>query len=313
MPLGPPRNSQVPQWHQTDQSTTATHQVNNKAKFNAGYEALIKHLAMKPRTIGVGKKEQNGDIEAANGALKRRLRQHLLLRGNSDFESIEAYVEFLTDVLTRANALRTTKFAIEQAAMRPLQVSRLPDYREETVRVTPWSTVRVMRNAYSVPSRLIGEEVKVRVYDNRVEVWYAQQLQLTVTRLLGNNGHRINYRHIIWSLVRKPGAFARYKYRESLFPTLTFRRAYDELQSRHGAGRKADLEYLRILHHAAATMECEVEAALGLLLESEHLADANSVKDLIGDRDDIAVPDLAPFGVDLSEYDALTPSMEVAQ
>ncbi len=30
---------------------------------------------------------------------------------------------------------------------------------------------------------------------------------MSIERLRGRNGHRINYRHIIWSLVRKPGAF----------------------------------------------------------------------------------------------------------
>jgi hypothetical protein len=138
--------------------------------------------------------------------------------------------------------------------MRPLLVSRLPEYREESAVVTSWSTVRVRRNTYSVPSRLIGETVRAHVYEQRLEVYHGGVLQLEVERLRGEGGHRINYRHVIWSLVQKPGAFARYRYREDLFPSLTFRRAYDALTERLDAW-KADLEYLRILHLAASTME----------------------------------------------------------
>ena len=58
---------------------------------------------------------------------------------------------------------------------------------------------------------------------------------------------------MIWSLVRKPGGFARYVYREEMFPSLAFRRAYDAIQTPH-QGIKGDLEYLRILHLAASTM-----------------------------------------------------------
>ena len=145
--------------------------------------------------------------------------------------------------------------------MRELDVEKLPEYVEEQVRVSDWSTVRVKHCAYSVPSRLIGEWVRVRVFEDRLEVHFADALQLACERLRGRNLHRIDYRHVIWSLVRKPGAFARYVYREEMFPSLVFRRAYDAIQTPHH-GIKGDLEYLRILHLAASTMEADVEAAL---------------------------------------------------
>ena len=78
-------------------------------------------------------------------------------------------------------------------------------------------------------------------------------------------GQRVNYRHVIGSLVRKPGAFARYRFREQMFPTMTFRLAYDALK-RNGVGERADVEYVRILHLAATTMESTVDSALALLL-----------------------------------------------
>jgi len=90
-----------PVWHQTDNSTAATHDVpSGKRAFNDNYVKLMKHLGMKPRTIGIGKSNQNGDVEAMNGALKRRLKQHLLLRGSSDFASVETYEAWLAGVLT---------------------------------------------------------------------------------------------------------------------------------------------------------------------------------------------------------------------
>jgi hypothetical protein len=217
----------VPAWHQTDNSTAATHDLRTgKRGFNEEYERLMQHFDVKPRTIAVSASNQNGDVEALNGVMKRRLEQHLLLRGDRDFDSIRDYERWLQDKLTAANQLRHKRLQDELEAMRVLQVHRLPDYVETRVTVTSWSTVRVKHNTYSVPSRLIGEEVLVRMFDDRLEVDYAGDLQLSVERLTGRNGQRIDYRHFIWSLVQKPGAFERYRYREELFPTLIFRRAY---------------------------------------------------------------------------------------
>ena len=298
-----------PKYHQTDNTTAATHDVpSGKRKFNEDYEKLVRYFGMEPRTIAVGKKEQNGDIEAQNGALKRRLKQHLLLRGSRDFESEEDYEQWVQQVCDQANQLRTRKVAEELAVMSVVKVSRLLEYTEEKKTVSGWSTIRVKHNSYSVPSRLIGEEVKVRVYESRLEVWYGGERQLTMERLLGRNKHRIDYRHIIWSLVQKPGAFERYKYREELFPTLTFRRAYDALVAAL-TGWDADVDYLRILHLAASTMEAEVETALGLLLEQGVVPRIDRVKALVSPSA-CAVPEMEAYTVDLGDYDALLEEVE---
>ena len=206
------RLGRVPEFHQTDNSTAATHDLRTgKRGFNEEYLAMMAHFALKPRTIGIGAKEQNGDIEASHGVLKRRLAQHLLLRGSRDFESEEAYERWLWEKIEAADRLRQPKFGEELAVMRLLRVARLPEYRQESVVVTSWSTIRVRRNTYSVPSRLIGETMRVHVFEPRLEVYHGGVLQLEVERLRGEGGHRINYRHVIWSLVQKPGAFARYR------------------------------------------------------------------------------------------------------
>ena len=298
------RLGRVPEWHQTDNSTAATHQLSTgKREFNADYQAVMRHLGMKPRTIAVGESNQNGDIEAGNGALKRRLEQHLLMRGSRDFESVEAYEAWVRDVIEAANRTRGKRVQEDLAAMRPLQVSRLPEHHEEDAWVTSWSTIRVAKNTYSVPSRLQGETVLVRVFDDRLEVMHGGLHQLTIERLHGRHQHRINYRHVIWSLLRKPGAFARYRYREDLFPTLVFRKAYDALTAAM-AGREADIEYLRILHRAASTMECDVERALAGLLADGMLPTAQRVAAVVSPEEPELPAMVAPV-VDLHAFDEL--------
>jgi len=298
------RLGRVPEFHQTDNSTAATHDLRTgKRGFNQEYLQMMEHLGLRPRTIGIGEKEQNGDVEASHRVLKRRLEQHLLLRGSREFDSIEHYEGWLWERLAAANRVRQEKLREELAVMRPLMVSRLPEYKEESVNVSAWSTVRVRRNAYSVPSRLIGETVRVRVHDQRLEIYHGDKLQLEVERLRGEGGHRINYRHIIWSLVQKPGAFERYRYREDLFPTLTFRRAYDRL-SEGLESRQADVEYLRILHLAASTMESAVEAALEQALATHETLSADAIKRAVA-PEQIRVPELDVPVVNLCSYDML--------
>lgn len=218
----------VPACHQTDNSTAATHRIADDKKetlasstrpFNADYLALMRHFGMEPRTTKVGAKEQNGDVEARNGALKRRLEQALLLRGNRDFEDAAAWQAFVDQVCRRDNA-RRGRVAEELGCMRELNVSRLPEYQELSAVVSEWSTIRVKHNAYSVASRLIGRELRVRLYEDRVEAYFGDRCELACARLKGRNGHRIDYRDVIWSLVRKPGGFERYVYREEMFTPL---------------------------------------------------------------------------------------------
>jgi hypothetical protein len=138
-----------------------------------------------------------------------------------------------------------------------------------------------------------------------LEVYQGSTHLETMPRLLGSGRHRIDSRHVIWSLVRKPGAFARYVYREEMFPSLAFRRAYDEIQAR-SAGVRGDVEYLRILHLAASTMEAEVDAAIIRLVAEGAAITIDAVKALTAPATTaIDVPVLAPAAIDLASYDAL--------
>lgn len=299
------RLGRVPQYHQTDNSTAATHDLTSgKRVFNVEYLKLVQHLGMEARTIAIGAKEQNGDTESLHGALKRRLQQYLMVRGSREFESLESYEAWLWQMLEKINRPRLKKLKEELAVMRPVKAIRLPEFSEVEVRVSAWSTIYVKRNVYSVPSRLIREKVRVRIYDDRLEVYYGGRQQFSIERLLGRGGHQINYRHLIWSLVRKPGAFRLYKYQDSLFPSLVFRQAYDALCGKYDEP-KANREYVRILHLAASTLESEVETALELLLENGTLLGMDQVKILVTPSYPAAAMAMTAPPIDLTEYDSL--------
>ena len=182
-------------------------------------------------------------------------------------------------------------------------MSKLPEFVEQHLPVSEWSTIRVKRSAYSVPSRLIGREVRARLYEDRVEVYFGDALQLSCERAVGRT-NRIDYRHVIGSLIRKPGGFARYVYREEMFPSLVFRRTFDRIQE-VGQSVTQDLEYLRILHLAATTLEATVEAALATMLADNVVPSSEAVKALICEPETATIPELGKLNVDLESYDAL--------
>lgn len=300
------RLGRVPEYHQTDNSTAATHRLETgKRAFNKDYLAFMEHYGMKPRTIAIGEKQQNGDAEAHHGALKRHLDQKLMMRGGREFDSQERYVSWLHSALEGRNRMRGARLDQDLAAMQPLLAAPVPEYSEISLRVGSGGTIRVLCNTYSVPSRLRDEKVRVRVFDDRLDVFHGNQRQFTVERLHGKHGHRINYRHVVHSLLRKSGAFRRYRYREDLFPTETFRAAFDALDNELSE-RKADIAYLRVLHLAATTMEVEVEAAIQGLLAKGCLPLPETVGDLVAPRQ-TNLPDLEldSTPVNLSDYDGL--------
>lgn len=258
------RLGKVPKLLQIDNSSAATHQISGEGKrdFNPAFLSLTDHYGMTPRTIHVDCPNENGDVEAHNGHLKRRLEQHLLLRGYRDFASEAAYDAFLAEVLTQANGPRSAKVAEELARMRELPPTRLCEYDEVECRVCSHSTIRVKRVAYSVPARFIGRRLRARVYEQHVEVYHGAELVAQIGRVPGRQAV-IDYRHVIQALLRKPGAFARYHYREELFPGSTYRQAYDRLVQDHGMDA-GELEYLRLLK---LTAELGINAVEGLLGE----------------------------------------------
>ena len=301
----------VPKIHQTDNSTAATHKLGAEARessmkergFNDEYLQLMAHFGMEPQTIHVGASNENGDIEAANGSLKQAVKQHLLIRGSTDFKSLEVYESFLSQIMDKRNALRSEKLAEELAVMKALTVEPWPEMRELRPRVNRAGLIRVQNNGYSVPSGLKGKRVTVRVYEWKIEVWYANQCVETLPKLTGIKKYHNNYRHVIDTLLRKPGGFRNYRYRDDLFPSFVFRQAWDALQERLSP-RKADIAYLRILKLAAKGMESDVAAALEDLLNAKTSWNAQTVADRVQPLQP-SIPKLQEHRINLNEYDRL--------
>ncbi len=298
----------VPEYHQTDNSSAAVCQVQGTAGqepvYTQGYLALLNHFGLKPRTIAVGCPQQNGDIEASNGHLKQALEQQLLLRGSRDFDSLADYEAFVGQVLNKRNQRRQPRLQEELAAMKPLTASPLWPYQEVRVKVNRGSLIRVQHNVYSVPTHLIGQEVTVRILEWHLEVYYRQTQVEWMPRLVGQNKQQLNYRHLIDSLLRKPGGFRDYRYRESLFPSVVFRQAWDQLNQWYSP-RKADLIYLRVLQLAARTLESEVADILNLLLDGQQRWDDTDVERLLQSPRLPVIPHLNVPCINLAQYDHL--------
>lgn len=295
----------VPREHRTDHLSAAIRplDVEGKAQATARYMALMAHYGLEPTTNNVGEAHENGDVEQAHHRFKVAVDQTLRVRGSRDFPDRDAYSRFLHDLVRQRNLTRAARWQEERLVMRPLPAQPLALCRELRVTVTRFSTMPVLGNTYSVPSRLIGATLTVRVRAETIEVYHGTAHLLTVPRLLGKGQHSIDYHHVIWSLVRKPGAFAAYRFRDELFPCLNFRRAYDGL--RRALPQQADRHYVRLLHLAASTSESEVETALSLLLDQGTTPTYDAVRDLVRVPSATAIPTLTTPVVDLSVYDRL--------
>ena len=297
----------VPERHRTDRLTAAVNKDCNPEKFTARYHGLLRHYGVSPERTNPASGNENGDVEQSHHRFKRAVEQALLLRGNREFEHLGVYESFLTNLLRQQNLGRKIRLKEELAIMRRLPARRLDDHKNLGVTVSPSSTVHVLKNAYSVHSRLIGEDVAVRIHADHLEIWYAQKMLERIPRLIGRGNHRIDYRHIIDWLVRKPGAFANYRYRADMFPSSHFRIAYDALKQQNPM--RADKEYLKILKIASGEGESVTQAAIGALLSEQEPFTAQGVEEII--RSGLRIrpaTDVSVHEIPLTAYDALLES-----
>jgi hypothetical protein len=299
----------VPKIHRTDRLTAAVNNLGDRDLFQQRYRALLTHYGLRPQAIQARKANQNGDAEQSHNRFKQAVDQTLMLRGSRDFDDRSVYEHFLREVFTQRNSGRTTHLAEEQPRLSDLPARRVDAWHRRRVRVTQGSTIRIVTNTYSVPSRLIGEQVDVHVMAEWLEVWLGAVLVERVPRLRGRHKSSINYRHVIDWLVRKPGAFAAYRHQDAMFPTSRFRRVYDALLSQSPA--RAAQDYLRILELAAKESESGVDAVLGRLLEWNVPITPTSVHEHL--RHDLGLPramEVVITTVDLSAYDLLLETRE---
>ena len=255
----------VPAEHRTDSLSAAVNNLKDRDEFTARYQGLLAHYGLGATHTQAGKAHENGDVEQSHHRFKMAVDQELMLRGSRDFESRDAYEQFLVQLIDRRNAVRSRRLKEELRRVGRLPLRRLDHTHHIRVRVSRDSTIRVRKNTYSVDSRLIGEHVQVQLDTERLEVWHGGECVEGMPRLVGSGKHAVHYRHVIHSLVRKPGAFPHYRYQQDMFPRLLFRVAYDGLREHFPT--TADRQYLKILEMAAMESEERVHEALRYLID----------------------------------------------
>src|SRR3954462_9678045 len=294
----------VPRRHRTDRLTAAVNTDPQPEMFTRRYQALMAHYGLEAQAIQPRQANENGDVEQSHHRFKQAVDQALMLRGSRDFAGRGDYQAFLKKLMAGRNANRKGRFLEEMAVLSTLPARRLEMARRLKARVDSGSTIHVGGNTYSLPSRLIGESVDVHVMAETLEVWQGARKVDTLPRLRGRGKHRVEYRHVIDWLVRKPGAFEEYRYRDAMFPTSRFRVAYDVLNERRPG--RAVKEYLEVLRLAAQEGEVGVDDALRLLLDAGQTPDGEAIAAALSQgRRPTAVTEVLIVEVGLRMYDRL--------
>lgn len=296
--------------HRTDSLSAARN--NRQNLWTDAYSDLCTHYNMTPTRNNLGKSHENGVVECANGSLKRRISQKLKLRGNNNFDSIEDYQAFIDQVVDKLNLRSHSRFIEEKQALQRLPEHQAADYQTLNLKVTRSSTIEVRRVVYSVPSRLIGERVQIRLYHDKLAIYVGQQAALTLARIYpvaGKNRARcINYKHIIKSLAGKPQAFRYSQLREDILPDDNYRQLWRHadkaLESREACKWMVTVLWL--------AYEYDSEQSLGeeLLAEarSGKFASIKTIQDRFY-RPTISPPDLQGKQHSLQSYDQLLSSL----
>jgi hypothetical protein len=292
----------VAEEHRTDNLTAAVNNHGVRHIFQERWSAFMDHYGVRPSMNNAGESHENGSVEKSHDLLKNALDQALRLRGSRAFASVAEYEKFIRRVLDQRNKGRQQRLTEERKALGGLPAQDWNDPKEVWPTVTSFSTISVDKVLYSVPSRLIGRELRALIYPEVVRVFLDDNLVQEMPRQ-APGGRKINYRHVVAHLLRKPGAFANYQYREELFPSLIWRQAYDFLKRERP--ERADKEYLSILHLAAMNSEQDVEAALAVLLEAKQLPLSATVRDLVQVVVPSELPAVAIPAPELCSFDLL--------
>lgn len=251
-----------PQEHRTDSLSAAFKNLSREESqdMTTQYQELCRHYGMSATRNNRGQSHENGSVEGPHGHLKRRLKDALVLRGSRDFPSLEAYQEWIDTVVRRHNQRHQKLIEQEQRHLRPLPAFRTCDFKEVISQVTTSSTIVVQKVIYSVPSRLIGQQLRIHVYENRLSCYIGNDHVLDLPRLRTQQGKglkRIDYRHLIGSLSRKPQAFRYSVLRQDLLPTPVYQEIWRQIDQKCTA-RYACKLMVGILK-CAADYDCEKE------------------------------------------------------
>ncbi len=298
----------VPEEHRTDSLSAAFNNLAEQEELTRRYADLCKHYGVHPSRNNLGESHENGSIESRQGSLKNAIEQALLLRGHRNFDELSDYRRFIAEVVARMNRRISAKVTEERAALKPLPVRRTSEYEEVDARVTKYSTVSVKRILYSVPSRLIGHRPKFRIYPERVEAWLGDVCVFETVRggvpAGKQRGKVIDYRHLIPTLKRKPGAFARWVLRDDMFPRAEYRLTWERLSEK--LPERQACKVMVGLLDLAARGACEVQLAnvLGDLLQAGTLPELAGLEEKFAPKA-MPVPDVSVELPALADYDCL--------
>ena len=300
----------APAEHRTDSLSAAFKNLEQSAQddLTDRMDALCNHYGMTPSRNTKGVAHENGAIEGPHGHLKRAITDALIMRGSHNFEDLAAYRRFIDEVVGRINARNAKRIDIERTSLKPLPARRTTDYEEITVRVTSSGGFLLRKVFYTVPSRLIGHQLRARIYDDRLDLFLGATFLVTLPRARatrhGPHQHVVSYHHVIHSLRKKPMALMGLVYRDQLFPRQAFRDVFAvmlELVTERVACRMM-VDLLALAHDRG----CEAELAVQIEedLRQKRLPDIEALRALFAPSSD-SLPGVEVRLADLSAYDHL--------
>jgi hypothetical protein len=251
--------------HRSDSLSAAFRNLDHDARedLTRRYDALCAHYGMQPTRNNRGVAHENGGIESAHGHLRKATRDALLMRGTADFDDLASYRRFIDEIVSRKNAHHAKRIAAERPALQLLPGQRTCDHEETIVTVTSSGGFTLRKVFYTVPSRLIGHRLRVRLYDDRLDLFVGGTLLMTLARgraTAGRHAHVVDYRHVIHALRRKPMALLNLVYRDQLFPRDAYRLTFDRLLEKIPAKSACRLmvDLLALAHERG----CEADLAM---------------------------------------------------
>ncbi len=300
----------TPHNHRTDSLSAAFKNLDKTAQddLTDRFDALCNHYGMTATRNNKGVAHENGSIESPNGHLKRTIEDALIMRGSRDFEDLSAYRRFIDEIVGRINARNAKRIDAERACLHPLPARRTSDYEEVTLRVTSSGGFILRKVFYTVPSRLIGHRLRVRLYDDRLELFLGGTALMTLERgrasREGSHGHVVNYHHVIHSLRKKPMALMGLVYRDQLFPRRAFRDMFTALLEQTGekAACRMMVDLLALAHDRGC--EAELDKHLEEDLRQHRIPDIVTLRTLFGPSED-ALPVVTVQMADLASYNTL--------
>ena len=302
----------VPEEHRTDSLSAAFNNLAEREELTKRYQALCQHYGLRPTRNNTGVSHENGAIEARQGSLKKGLDQGLLLRGSREFADLPAYEQFVAETVRRLNARCARAWEAERACLKPLPVRRTTDFEEVDARVSKFGVFSAKSVLYSVPSRLAGHRLKVRLHSTHLDAWLGGVKVNERERLHASAADRhprqIDWRHMLPSLKRKPGAFARWVLRDAMFPRSEYAQVWERISAElpERAACRLMVELLDLADRANVVVE--LAGVLATLQAGDELPDIDELRERFAPRPS-AMPDVQVVLPSTSVYDEL---LEVA-